>query len=60
MIKLRRMRLAGDIVRMGERRGVHRVLVGEPEGKKPLGRSRRKWEDYIKMDLQGVGCGGVD
>jgi hypothetical protein len=44
---------------MGEERGVHRVLVRKPEGKKPLGRPRRRWEDNIKMDLQevGVGCG---
>jgi hypothetical protein len=41
---------------MWERRGVHRVLVGKPEGKKPLGRPRRRWEDNIKMDLQEVGC----
>jgi hypothetical protein len=45
---------------MGEGRGVHRVLVGKPEGKRPLGRSRRRWEDNIKMDLQEVGCGGMD
>jgi hypothetical protein len=44
---------------MGEERGVHRVLVGNPEGKRPLGRPRRRWEDKIKMDLQEVG-GGVD
>jgi hypothetical protein len=44
---------------MGEGRGVYRVLVGKPEGKKPLGRLRRRWEDS-KMDLQEVGCGGVD
>ena len=45
--------------RMGEGRGVHRILVGKPEGKKPLGRTRRRWEDNIKMDLQEVrgGCG---
>ena len=43
---------------MGERRGIYRVLVGKPEGKRPLGRSRRRWEDNIKMDLQEVGCGG--
>ena len=43
---------------MGERRGVYRVLVGRPDGKRPLGRSRRRWEDNIKMDLQEVGCGG--
>jgi len=45
---------------MGERRCVYRVLVGKPEGKKPLGRPRRRWEDNIKMDLQEVGCGGMD
>ena len=43
---------------MGEGRGVHRVLVGKPEGKRPLGRPRRRWEDNIKMDLQEVGEGG--
>jgi hypothetical protein len=45
---------------MGERRGVYRVLVGKPEGKRPLGRPRRTREDHIKMDFQEVGCGGVD
>ena len=45
---------------MGERRGVHRVLVGKPEGKRLLGISRRIWEDNIKVDLQEVGCGGMD
>ena len=45
---------------MGERRGVYRVLVGNPEGKRPLGRPRSRWEDNIKMDLQVVGCGGMD
>jgi hypothetical protein len=45
---------------MGERRGVYRVLVEEPEGKRPLGRRGPKWEDNIKMDLQEVGCGGMD
>jgi len=45
---------------MGERRGVYRVLVGKPDGKRPLGRPRRRWEDNIKMDLQEVGCGGMD
>ena len=45
---------------MGERRGVCRVLVGKPEGKRPLGRPRRRWEDNIKMDLQEVGCGGME
>ena len=45
---------------MGERRGLYRVLVGKPEGKRPLGRPRRRWEDNIKMDLRKVGCGGMD
>jgi hypothetical protein len=45
---------------MGEGRGVYRVLMGKPEGKTPLGRPRLRWEDNIKMDLQEVGCGGVD
>ena len=60
VLKLRRMRWAGHVARMGERRGVDRVLVGKPEGKIPLWRPRRRWEDNIKMDLQEVGCGGVD
>ena len=45
---------------MGQRRGVYRVSVWKPEGKRPLERSRRRWEDNIKMDLQEVGCGGMD
>ena len=45
---------------MGETRGVYRILVGKPEGKMPLGRHSRRWEDNIKMDLQEVGCGGMD
>jgi len=45
---------------MGKRRGVYGVWVGKPDGERPLGRPRRRWEDNIKMDLQGVGCGGVD
>jgi hypothetical protein len=52
------MRWAGHVARMGEDRGVHRVLVGKPEGKRPLGRLRRRWEDNIKMHLQEVGGGG--
>jgi len=51
MIKLRRMRWAGHVARIGERRGVYRVLVGKPEGKRPLERPRRRWEDNIMMDL---------
>ena len=54
-----RMRWAGHVVRMWERRGIYRVLVGKPEGKRPIGRPRRRWED-IKMDFQEVGCGGID
>ena len=60
VIKSRRMRWAGHVAHMGERRDVYRVLVGKPEGKKPLGRPRLRWEDNIKMDLQEVGCGGMD
>ena len=60
VIKSRRMRWAGHVARMVEGRGVHKVLVGKPEGKRPLGRPRRRWEDIIKMDLQEVGCRGVD
>ena len=51
------MRWAGHVARMSEERGVYRVLVGKQEGKRPLGRPRRRWEDNIKMDLQDVGCG---
>ena len=51
------MRWAGHVARMRERSGAYRVLVGKPEGKSPLGRPRRRWEDNIKMDLQEVGCG---
>jgi len=55
VVKSRRMRWAGHVARMGEDRVVHRVLVGKPEGKRSLGRPRRRWEDNIKMDLQEVG-----
>jgi len=58
VVKSRRMRWVGHVARMGERRGVHRVLVGKPEGKRPLGRPKRRWEDNIKMDLQEAGGGG--
>jgi len=57
-IKLR-MRWAGHVARMGEKRGVYRVLVGKPVGKRPLGRPRRRWDDYIKKDLHEVGCRGM-
>jgi hypothetical protein len=54
------MRWAGHVARIGEDREVHRVLMGKPEGKKPLGRPRRRWEDNIKMDIQEVGEGRGD
>jgi len=59
VVKSRRMRWVGYVARMGEGRGVHRVLVGKPEGKRPLGRPRCRWEDNIKTDIQEVvgGCG---
>jgi hypothetical protein len=60
VIKSRRMEWAGHVDRLGEGRGVYRVLVRKPEGKRPLGRTRRRWEDNIKVDLQQVGCGGMD
>jgi len=60
VIKSRRMRWAGHVARMGEERGVYRVLVGKAEGKRPLGKPRRRWVDNIRADLQEVGCGYVD
>jgi hypothetical protein len=57
VIKSRRMRWAGHVARMGEGRGAYRILVGIPEGRRPLGRLRCRWEDNIKMDLQEVGWG---
>jgi len=60
MIKSRRVRWAGQVARMGEERGVYSVLVVKPEGKRPLGKPRRRWVDNIKMDLQDVGCGYMD
>jgi hypothetical protein len=57
VVKSRRMRHAGHVACMGEGSGVRRVLVGKPEGKRPLGRPSRRWEDNIKMDLQEVGRG---
>jgi hypothetical protein len=60
VVKSRRMKWAGHVARMGENRVVHRVLVGKPEAKRPLGRPRRRWEDNIKMDLQEIGGGHGD
>ena len=60
VIKSRRLRWAGHVARMGERRGAHTALVGKPEGRRPLGRPRSRWEDNIKMDLREVGWGGTD
>jgi len=60
VIKSRRMRWARHVARMGERRGVYRVLVGKPEGKRQLGRPRLRWEDNIKMGLQVVECVSMD
>ena len=57
VIKWRRMRWAGHVARMGEERGLNKLLVGKPEGKRPLGRPRRRWVDNIRMDRQEVGCG---
>ena len=60
VIKSRRMRWAGHVACVGERRGVYRVLMGKPEGRRPLGRPRRRWEDNIEMDVLEVVCEGVD
>jgi hypothetical protein len=60
VIKVRRMRWAGHVVRMGEVRGAYNILVGRPEGRRPLGRPRSRWEDNIKIDLMEIGFGDVD
>jgi hypothetical protein len=60
VIKSRRMRWAGHVTRIGEGRGVYRVLVGRPKGKRPLGRPRYRWVDNIKMDLREIGIDGVN
>jgi hypothetical protein len=59
-IKLWRMRWAGHVARMGEKRNAYRILVGDPEGKRPLGRPRRRWVDNIKIDLREIGWDGGD
>jgi hypothetical protein len=58
-MKSRRMRWAGHVARIYEERGVYRVLVGKPEGKRPLARPRLRWDDSIRMGLQELGCGGM-
>jgi hypothetical protein len=60
MIKSRRMRWAGHVARIWERRNAYRILVGNPEGKRPLGRLRRRWVDNIKMDFREIGWDGMD
>jgi hypothetical protein len=60
VIKARRMGWAGHVARMGEVRGAYNILVGRPEGRRSLGRPRRRWEDNIKMDLREIGFGDVD
>jgi hypothetical protein len=60
VIKSRRMRWAGHAARMGEKRNAYRILVGNPKGRRPLGRPRRRWVDNIKMDLREVGWDGMD
>jgi hypothetical protein len=60
VIKLRRIRWAGHVASMGEGRGAYRVFVGRPEGKRPLGRPRRRWEDNIKIDLREIGIDGAN
>jgi hypothetical protein len=60
IIKSRRMRWAGHVARMGEKRNAYKLLVGKPKGKSPLGRPRRRWVDSIKMNLLDVGWGGVE
>jgi hypothetical protein len=60
VIKARRMRLTGHVARRGEVRGAYNIFVGRPEGRRPLGRPRHRWEDNIKMDLGEIGFGGVD
>jgi hypothetical protein len=60
VIKARRMRWVGHVVRMGEVRGAYNILVGRPEGRRPPGRHRHIWDDNIKMDLREIGFGDVD
>jgi hypothetical protein len=60
MVKSRRMRWAGQVARIGKERNAYRILVGKPEGKRPLGRPKRRWVNNIKLDLRQVGWDGMD
>jgi hypothetical protein len=60
IIKIRRMRWAGHVARMGEKRNIYRILVGKPEGKRPLGRRRHRWVENIKIDLREIVWDGMD
>jgi hypothetical protein len=60
IIKSKRMRWTGHVARMGEKSNAYRILVGKPEGKRPLGRPRRRWDDNIRMDLREIGWCGMD
>jgi hypothetical protein len=60
IIKPRRMRWAGHVARMGKKKSAYRILVGKPEGKRPLGRPKRRWEDNIEMELREIRWGGMD
>jgi hypothetical protein len=60
MIKSRRMRWAGHVARVGAKKNADRILVGKPDGKRPLGRPRRIWVNSIKIDLREIGCDGMD
>jgi hypothetical protein len=60
MIKSRRMRCAGHLARIGAKRNTYMILMGKPEGKRPLGRPRRRWVDNTKMDIREIGWGGID
>jgi hypothetical protein len=60
MIKSRRIRWAGHVARMREKRNAYRLLMGKPEGWRPLGRPRRKWKDNVKMNLEEIGWGCID
>jgi hypothetical protein len=60
MLKSRRMRWAGNVARMRVKRNAYRILVGKPEGKRPLGRPRFRWVGNVKMDLREIGLDGID